>query len=409
MTTLAQFDPHAIEYEQQPYEVFRRFQQMDPVHLGISQDPSAESWYFFAYADVAAGLKDARLIHERLRLMPPDAQAAAAQAAASVPFFRLAGSFLVSMDPPSHTRLRALISQAFTPHVVEQLRGFIEATANELLDRVVPAKRMDLIADYAGPLPLRVIGHMLGVPVEDYPKFREWSAALSATIEDSSPATLQKAMQASDELCIALRAVIEERRRTPQADLVSNLVAAEADGARLSEDELLATCMLLLVAGHETTANLIGNGTLALLRHPDQLEMLRTDSGLIPNAVEEMLRYDAPGRIAVRWAAEEIAIAGKTIKRGDRVALVVGAANHDPAVFEDPDKFDVKRNAARHLSFGMGIHYCLGAPLARLEGTIAFATLIDRLTSIEMVVSDEPRWQKRTSLHGLEHLHLTWK
>jgi cytochrome P450 len=269
-------------------------------------------------------------------------------------------------DPPVHTRLRSLVTKAFTPRAVRALAPQIEAAAAELLDLATARGRsMDLIADFAFPLPVTVIAHVLGVRPEDRGRFREWSMALATAIDlddGLDPDIRSRADRATRELGDYLRGIVAERRRAPRDDLISALLAAEEEGTRLSEEELIATLILLLVAGHETTVNLIGNGTLALLRHPHELTRLREAPDLVPGAVEELLRFDSPVQMTFRVVFEQIELDDKTIHPGDWVCFVLGSANRDPANYPDPDRLDVARTPGRTAAFGMGIHYCLGAP-----------------------------------------------
>jgi pimeloyl-[acyl-carrier protein] synthase len=314
----------------------------------------------------------------------------------------------VSMDPPEHTRLRSLVRQAFTPAAITARRGTVEQAARSLINDLQTKGSFDLVAEFARPFPVSVITDMLGIPVHDVAEFAEWSYALSATIEDSGPETIMKAVAASDKLSTHVLQTVQERRVAPKDDLLTALIRAqEEDGAALSEDELVATCMLLLVAGHETTANLIGNGMWLLLSHPEQRQLLIDRPELLRKAIDEILRFEPPGKIAFRWASEDFSIGTNSVQRGERVALDVGAANRDPEVFADPEVFDITRDASQHLTFGAGIHYCLGAPLALLEAEVAFAELFRALPSIALSDPERAEWQDRISLHGLQSLWCT--
>lgn len=292
-------------------------------------------------------------------------------------------SFL-TMDPPDHTRLRRLVSKAFTPRLVERLRPRVEALVDELLDGV--SGEVDLIAALAYPLPVIVISEMLGVPARDRDLFKGWSDSLARGLDPDfllPEAEIRLREKAREEFAVYFRELAAQRRLRPQDDLVSALVDVSDGGDVLSEEELLATCVLLLVAGHETTVNLIGNGALALLRDPAQLELFRRHPQNVPAAVEELLRYDPPVQLTLRAALEDVDLDGTLIERGKLILLLTGAANRDPSVFDDPDRLDLTRyiegrDAPRHLSFGHGIHFCLGAPLARLEGQVALRKLFER-------------------------------
>jgi cytochrome P450 len=314
------------------------------------------------------------------------------------------GNFLF-VDPPDHKRLRGLVSKAFTPRLIEQMRGRVQAVADALLDRVQEKGAMDLIDDYAYPLPITVIAELLGVPADDRYKFREWAvtAASGNRTQEYTEKVLVPHMRAFTDY---LRAMFEEKRKNPEDDLISALVRAEEAGDKLSEDELLGTLFLLLVAGYETTVNLIGNGTLALLQHPDQLQKLRNDPSLIKGAIEELLRYDGPFEISTERIAREDVIIGETlIPKGEVVMTVIAAADRDPERFSEPDTLKVTRVGNKHLAFGKGIHYCLGAPLARMEGQIAIGTLLRRMPNLRLKGSPESlTWRPGLIFRGLQGL-----
>jgi len=289
------------------------------------------------------------------------------------------------MDATDHTRVRSLVNKAFTPRRVAELRPRIEAIAKDLLAAPAASGRMDVIGDLGAPLPAIVIAELLGVPPEDHPKFRAWAAQIVATPAAIASGAASDAFEKGFEsLSGYLRGVIAARRREPRNDLISALVAAQEDRDALTDGELLATAILLLLAGHETTTNLIGNGTLALLQHPDELARLRAEPELLKSAIEEMLRFDSPVQATLRAATEPVEFGGVTLDKGALVICGIGAANRDPAVFEEPDRFDVARRDNRHLSFGFGAHFCLGAPLARLEGEIAFRALLEQFPTLAL-------------------------
>jgi cytochrome P450 len=290
---------------------------------------------------------------------------------------------------------------------VETLRGHIQAIVDRLLDRVAGAPRMDVIEELAYPLPVTVISELLGVPTGDAETVKEWSRdvarALDAIALPVGPEVIERGRHATDEMAGYFRALSEERRRRPGPDLLSGLVEAEEAGDRLSERELLATCILLYVAGHETTVNLIGSGLLALLRHPAERRRLQDDPSLLPAAIEELLRYDGPVQRTGRMAASDIEIGGVPIPKGTLVLGLLGAANRDPAHFAEPDRLDLGRDEPRHLAFGSGIHYCLGAPLARLEAQVAIGTLLRRFPALTLA-AERPTWRPSSTLRGLEVL-----
>ena len=387
------FHPMDPEFVADPYPTYHRLRTEDPVHhssLGL--------WMLTRYEDVAAVLRDSRLVKE------PIPAVVAARMGWITPASPLS---MLDRDPPDHTRLRGLVSKAFTPRVVELLRPRVQQIVDGLLDRVADAHVMDLIDDFAYPLPVIVICELLGVPVEDQERFRGWgldiARGLDAILLPPDSDVTQRSAASRRALANYFRDLIAARRTAPRADLLSGLIAAEEVGDTLSVEELLATCILLLVAGHETTVNLVGNGILALLRHPDQLRRLRENPGLIASAVEELLRYDAPVQRTARTPSEDVTIGGRTIARDELVLPFIGAADRDPAQFPDPDRLDITRTDNRHIAFGWGIHFCLGAPLARVEGQIAINTLVQRLPKLALA-TDRPEYRQSLTLRGLKAL-----
>lgn len=313
---------------------------------------------------------------------------------------------MLFMDPPDHTRLRGLVARAFTPRRIEELRGATQAIASELADGLAArGPQAELIEAFAYPLPVRVICALLGVPPADEAIFTQWSRAIARGLDPSilrSPELDVQIDRNRQELRAYLSDLLVARRKVPGDDLLSAMAAVDVDGDRISSGEVLALAVLLLVAGHETTVNLIGNGMLALLRAPDQLAKLRQSPELIAPAVDELLRFDGPVQITQRVVLEDIEAAGCPVKAGDEILLILGAANRDPAVFADPHTLDVTRDARRHVAFGGGIHHCLGAVLARMEGQIAFQTLLDRFSQIEL--AGTPVRRPTFTLRGLESL-----
>lgn len=384
-----------------PYPYYHQLRSEDPLHWN-----SLGFWLLTRYADAAAVLPDRRFMmvdprdQQNLSGMPID------QEALDTLQERLLRMMLFK-NPPDHTRLRGLVSKAFTPRMIENLRLHIQEIVDELLAAVHETGSMDLIADLAYPLPVIVIADLLGVPAEDRFKFRNWSRDLAPAIDPILvPGAVERANRAMHDLEDYFRTLIAKRRGDLRNDLLSALIAAEEQGDRLSEDEMLANAILLLAAGHETTMNLIGNGTLALLRNQDQLKKLQCEPTLIQSAVEELLRYDSPVQMTGRKAGEDISIAGKTIRQGDFAIIIIGAANHDPAHFPEPDRLDITRSANAHLTFGGGIHYCLGASLARVEGQIAINSLVQKLPNLQLH-DDAPEWRETITLRGLKALHVT--
>src|SRR5262245_55156650 len=385
------------EFLADPYPMYHRLRTEDPVHhspLGF--------WVLTRYEDVVSSLRDPRFAKEAI------AAFVAARFGMTLPGV---GASMLDRDPPNHTRLRGLVSKAFTPRVVEVLRPRVQQIVDGLLDAVDGAGAMDLIEDFAYPIPVIVICEMLGVPVEDRERFKHWSLdiarGLDAIWHPPDSEVTQRSMAARHALSNYFRELIAERRKAPRGDMLSDLIAAEEAGDKLSEEELLATCILLLVAGHETTVNLIGNGTLALLRNPDQRERLRANPGLIATAVEELLRYDGPVQRTARIPSDDVTIGGRTIAKGDMVMPFIGAADRDPAQFPDPDRLDITRAENRHVAFGMGIHFCLGAPLARVEGQIAINTLLQRLPKLTLV-TEKPEFRQSLTLRGLTALRVAF-
>ena len=392
------FDP---AFKADPYPTYARLRSSAPVYRAALPDGRGV-WLITRYEDVLAVLKDHRFVKDWRGALTPEQLA---QVPPIPEVMKPLSQNMLDTDPPDHERLRALVSKAFTPRLIERLRPRVQAISDGLLDAVQDRGEMDLIDDYAFPLPITVIAELLGVPAEDRNNFREWSdAAVSGNAsQEYMEQILIPHMQAFTDY---LRALFEEKRSNPKDDLVSALVRAEEAGDRLSEDELLGMVFLLLVAGHETTVNLIGNGVLALLQHPDQLRKLKEDPSLIKPAVEELLRYDGPVETSTeRFAREDVEIGGQVIPRGEMVLVVLAAADHDPERFPDPDELDITRTDNRHLAFGKGIHHCLGAPLARMEGQIAISTLLRRMPNLRLKGSPESlSWRPGMILRGLRGL-----
>ena len=394
MTTVKSFNPMDPAFVADPYPTYHRLRAEDPVHhspLGF--------WVLTRYEDVSSVLRDPRFIKE------PLAALVAARFGADVP--RGLGRSMLDRDPPDHTRLRSLVSKAFTPRVVEGLRPRIQQIVDGLVARAQAAGSMDLIEEFAYPIPVNVICEMMGVPVADHERFKGWSLDIARGLDsillppDSD--VPRRSAAARHAISDYFRQLIAARRASPRGDLLSALIAAEEAGDKLNEEELIATCILLLIAGHETTVNLIGNGVLALLRHPDELHRLRQTPALIASAVEELLRYDGPVQRTARVAGDDVTIGGRTIRRGDMVMPFIGAADRDPAQFADPDRLDLGRADNRHIAFGWGIHFCLGAPLARVEGQIAIDTLVRRLPRLALV-AEHAEYRQSLTLRGLKTL-----
>jgi cytochrome P450 len=379
-------------FRQNPYPYYERFRGPSPL-LRVAET----IWFALGHADVTTLLRHPRMSTD-------EQQHAATEAGNALDPNRTRS--LLFMDPPDHTRLRNLVARAFTPRRIEGLRAATEAITAELLD-AMPADGtpVDLIQAFAYPLPVRVICRLLGIPEADEAVFTGWSHGIARSLDPSvlrSPAIDATIDQARSELRAYLGALLEFRRKSPGDDLLSGLAAVEADGDRISSGEVLSLAVLLLVAGHETTVNLLGNGVLALLRAPDQLALLRRSPDLVGPAVDELLRFDGPVQITQRIATEDMEVVGCQVRRGDEILLVLGAANRDAAVFAEPDRLDVTRDARRHVGFGGGIHHCLGAVLARMETQIALAALLDRFGRIDL--AGVPVRRPTFTLRGLESL-----
>jgi cytochrome P450 len=391
------FDP-TPEFRADPYPVYARLRAQDPVHrtaLGF--------WVLTRYEDVARVLRDSRFSREGF-----EAAFAGVDGTAREP--RRPQPSMLYRDPPDHTRLRAAVSRAFTPRTVEALRPRIQQIVDGLLDRVQGTGRMDMIADLAAPLPVAVIGELLGVPPEDWTTLTRLSADVAESL-DALPVPadrqlVERGRTARHELGAYFRHLVAARRCRPQDDLVSRLLAVTDQGYPLNDEELVGMAVLLAVAGHETTTHLIGNGVLALLRHPDQLARLREERGLLPSAVEELLRYDAPVQRTWRITTAAVEFGGRTVPAGALVVAVLGAANRDPARFPEPDRLDLTRPDNAHLAFGAGIHHCLGVALARLETAIAIGTLLRRMPRLQLATT-QPEWRASSLVRGLVALPVT--
>jgi pimeloyl-[acyl-carrier protein] synthase len=368
-----------------PYPAYAHLRETDPVHY----DADLDAFLATRYADVQTILSDPRFVKQPLDGGPPPLRVMAN---------------MLDLDPPDHTRLRSFVNRAFVPRVVESLRPHVAAIAAELLEEAASPGRMDLVADYAFPLCASVIALLLGVPREDRDRFRAWSQRTILLTDGTQPrAVVADGKRAVGELIFYFTDLVSARRPEACDDFLGRLMAAEEHGERLTLREVVVMCALLLVAGHETAANLCANGTLALLRHPDQLAALRACPDLLPTAVEELLRYESPVQRTGRIVAEDLEIGGKHLRRGQRVAPMLGAANRDPGVFRDPERLDLGRRENRHLALGRGIHFCVGAPLARLEAQVAFPALLDRFPNLALD-TDTPVWSANTAIRSLKAL-----
>ncbi|MCW7942700.1 cytochrome P450 [Streptomyces hygroscopicus] len=393
------FDPWDAAFLADPYPAYAELRALGRVHY---YEPT-DQWLVPHHADVSALLRDRRLgrayqhrfTHEDFgRTAPPPEHE---------PFHTLNDHGMLDLEPPDHTRIRRLVSKAFTPRTVERLKPYVRTLAGDLVSGLVEAGGGDLLTDVAEPLPVAVIAEMLGIPEADRAQLRPWSADICGMYElNPSQETARKAVRASVEFSAYLRELIEQRRREPGEDLVSGLIAAYDEGDRLTEQEMISTCVLLLNAGHEATVNATVNGWWALFRHPDQLAALRADHSLVPSAVEELMRYDTPLQLFERWVLDDIEIDGTVVPRGAEIAMLFGSANHDPAVFAAPEELDLTRGDNPHISFSAGIHYCIGAPLARIELASSMTALLEKAPTLRLAA--EPERKPNFVIRGLEGL-----
>jgi cytochrome P450 len=395
-----EFNPFDPRLRTDPYSVYRALREEAPIYWSELM----QLWVLTRYDDVLAVLRDhGRFSSERTRARNPMVQQMEAYRMASGPLGT--APTMLSLDPPSHTRMRNLVNKAFTPRVVERSRPRIQAIAEELLDGLPDPRNLDVVSDLAVPLPVIVIEEVLGIPRSDRERFKAWSSDIAGSLGGpfQRADAIERSVRSANEIAGYFRDQISLRRGQPREDLLSALCAAQEHGDLLSEDELIATCILLLVAGNETTTNLIGNGMLALLRNPDQRRRLQKDPSLIDTSVEEMLRYEGPAQMTSRIVLQNAEFASHHFEEGQVVLALLGAANRDPHQFPDPDRFDVCRRPNRHLAFGLGIHYCVGAPLALAEAQVAFETLLRRLPEPEPAF-EEPDWGQSFILRGLKSL-----
>lgn len=397
------YDPSRPEMMVDPFPAFEQLREQAPVY----RSSVLGGWVLTRYDDVKLAISDRRFSADRMR--PFFAQLPSAKQCAYATLRDSISRWAVFHDPPEHTRLRGLMNKAFTPRSIERLEPRIRAIIDGLLDQVVERGEMDLIADLAYPLPASVILDMLGLPCDDLDRIKLWSDELALFVGSSvnTPDKYQRATNSIQSMNEYFSQAIQRRRSDPSDDLLTALLAAQEQGDLLSDDELVATCVLLVFAGHETTTNLIGNGFLALLRFPAQLQRLRNDPGLMPSAIEELLRFDGPAASAVRIATEEIVLHDQIIRPGDRVFAMLGAANRDPRQFVNPESLDVARKENRHLAFGHGIHFCVGAPLARLEARLAITAILQRCHDIKLQTT-ELNWTNSLVLRGVKSLPVSF-
>jgi cytochrome P450 len=388
------------EVRANPYPLFHRLRREDPIHW----DPFIHAWVVTRYADVIT------VLHDFLAYKPaPPEDLKEMGLSALDPLAKVMMKQMLFMDPPAHTRLRGLAAKVFTPHRMERLRVHIRNIVSSLLDRVQPEGHMEVLADFAEPLPAIVTAELLGLPASDFRQLKTWSADFAERLGNfhQNPDGMQRVLESLQGMKEYFEAAVAEIKEHPREGLIHELLEAEVDGDRLTTEEVIANSVITMVGGQETTTNLIGNGLLALLRNPDVFEDLRTDLSLVPSAIEELLRYEAPSQYTTRLAPGDVEIGGKTIRKGQATIAVMAAANRDPERFPDPDRIDVRRSDNRHLAFGWATHFCFGAPLARIEGHEAFDALLLRLPDLAL----EPAplvWRRNLGLRGLEALPVTF-
>ncbi|WP_078428061.1 cytochrome P450 [Alkalihalobacterium alkalinitrilicum] len=377
----------APEVVKNPYPYFHLLRTEDPVYWSDKWD----GWILTRYHDINEALLNPGLTSQRIR---PSKSMSKEKVLDMVSTFEILSKWMVFNDPPNHTRIRMLVNKAFTPKAVEEMRPFMYEVTDYLLDQVESAKKMDVIRDYAFVLPILVISKMLGLPDEDRGLLKQWSDDLLllvfGAVKDSD--RHERAQKGMQQMASYLGDVVNDRLKNPKDDLISSLVNAKEKGDALSKDEIIATCTLLVFGGHETTTNLIANGLLSLISNPEQLKLLKNNPSLIDTAIEELLRYDGPSKAIMRVAKKDVVINGKRIKEGQRLLLMQIAANRDPEVFDNEDELDITRKPNHHLGFGKGIHYCLGAPLARLEASVAINQVLKRFPTIRLETNDV-EWQ----------------
>ena len=398
-------------FKADPYPVYAHLREHAPVYCRVSRDGAARMWFLTRYDDVTAALRDdTRFVKDARATQTPAERAGTPEAP---PLYRLLTNHMLNADGATHDRLRALVNKAFSARQVEQLEPRLYTIASELLNRAMQHGTLDYVHDFALPFSIAVIGELLGIPSRDHHRFRAWSHILVAPSADSSRNVrkTERLGQVMQDFAGYLAAVCADRRRNPQPDLISLLLAAEEAGDRLSEEELYSMVLLLTVVGHETSVFLLANQVLTLLAHPHVLAAVCADRALVASAVEEVIRYDGPvERATMRFAAEDVALGGQLIRCGDAVSLVLASAHRDERAFDAPACYDLARTGPRHVGFGLGSHYCLGAPLARLEARVALNTFLDRLPHARLAVPlPALRWQTNPIVRGPRRLPLTWE
>lgn len=393
----------SAQFKEDAYEIYKESRKKQPI-LFVNQVEIGKEWLITRYEDALPLLKDNRLKKDWTNVFSQDTK----NMYLSVDNSDHLTTHMLNSDPPNHSRLRSLVQKAFTPKMIAQLDGRIQRIADDLISNIERKGTLNLVDDYSFPLPIIVISEMLGIPKEDQAKFRIWSHAVIASPE--TPEEIKETEKQLSEFITYLQYLVDIKRKEPKEDLVSALILAESEGHKLSARELYSMIMLLIVAGHETTVNLITNTVLALLENPNQLQLLKDNPKLIDSSIEEGLRYYSPVEVTTaRWAAEPFQIHHQTIQKGDMVIIALASANRDETVFENPEIFDITRENNRHIAFGHGSHFCLGAPLARLEAKIAITTLFNRMPELQIKGNrEEIKWQGNYLMRSLEELPLTF-
>jgi cytochrome P450 len=407
MANEQKYELYSQSFKSHAYATYAQMRADAPVFQQPGMDGTTPIWFITGFQDVEAVLRDEKtFVLDASNALDPQQLADMFPPQPAVIDF--ISNHLLTKDGEDHRRLRSLVNKAFTPKIIQQLRGRIQEIADSLLDKVQGLGEMDLIEAYAFPIPITVIAELLGIPSQDREKFRLWSGAfITPDLSEGADERFASLMQ---DFVAYFTRLFAERRANPQEDLISSLLQAEDAGDQLKENELFSMVILLITAGHETTVNLVGNSTLALLQNPVQLARLKADLSQMPAAIEEFLRFDGPAERAItRWVARDTVLGEKRLHRGDLVIAVIGAADHDPAQFAQPDELNIDRQDNRHLAFGKGVHYCLGAPLARLEGEIALSTLLRRLPNLRLNAQpDQLEWRLVPIIRGLKSLPVAW-
>jgi cytochrome P450 len=402
-TCCVQLDIRDPDFYNNPYPFYHELRQRVPIFYWELHD----LWTFTRHQDVDRILRDRRFGRQISHVVSPEELGWPPEREDLKPFYDVDRLSMLDLEPPAHTRLRGLVHKAFMARQIERLRPRLIQLCHDLIDQMTAHRQVDLLPAYATPIPVTAIAEMLGVPTSMSQSLLDWSHAMVKMYElERTAESEQAAVKAAQEFVAYLRDLVAERRQRPQDDLITKLIEVEEAGEILTEDELISTCILLLNAGHEATVHVIGNGVYALLQHPEQLARWRKEPGLAETAVAELLRYDTPLHQFNRWVLEDLEYEGHHFRQGTRVSLLLGAANRDPAQFSDPDRLDLGRQKNPHVSFGGGIHYCLGAPLAQLELQIALPLLLTRLPNLQLAA--RPHYRNTYHFHGLESLLVTW-